>query len=177
MDLGSLLLISGIALFVLFLILRPFFEIPADKKLISSTSETIRNDQQKSILLAERDRVLRSLQELDFDFSLGKIPEEDYPEQRNLLLRRGADVIKKMNTLSGTQTEVDAIAQVETVIEYSRADGLEKKKVTDEDAEVLALIAARRREKAEKPSSFCPQCGKPVTASDKFCAKCGKTLS
>jgi hypothetical protein len=32
-----------------------------------------------SALLAERDRVLNSLQELDFDFKLGKIPSEDYP--------------------------------------------------------------------------------------------------
>ena len=32
-----------------------------------------------SALMAERDRVINSLQELDFDFKLGKIPEEDYP--------------------------------------------------------------------------------------------------
>ena len=33
--------------------------------------------------MAERDRVINSLQELDFDFKLGKIPEEDYPVQRS----------------------------------------------------------------------------------------------
>ncbi len=177
MDLGSILLILGIAIFVLFLVLRPFFEISAEKKLIASSVEICENDQQKSILLAERDRVLRSLQEMEFDYSLGKIPQEDYPEQRSLLLKRGAEVIKKLDTLSGSEPDIDVIAQVESVIEETRADGIEKGSVTAGDAEVLALVAARRREKAEKPSAFCPQCGKPVTTSDKFCAKCGKTLS
>ncbi len=177
MDLGSILLILGIAIFVLFLVLRPFFEISAERKLITSSAEISENDQQKSILLAERDRVLRSLQEMEFDYSLGKIPQEDYPDQRNMLLQRGADVIKKLDILSGSQPDIDVIAQVESVIEETRADGIEKERLEVEDAEILALVAARRREKAEKPSSFCPQCGKPVTTSDKFCAKCGKTLS
>lgn len=50
--------------------------------------------------MAERDRVINSLQELDFDFKLGKIPSEDYPTQRTKLLERGADVLRKIDSLT-----------------------------------------------------------------------------
>ena len=52
-----------------------------------------------SALMAEQDRVLSSLQELDFDFKLGKIPEEEYPTQRKNLLEKGAEVMRKIDTL------------------------------------------------------------------------------
>src|SRR5215216_6192561 len=53
-----------------------------------------------SALMAERDRVINSLQELDFDFKLGKIPEEDYPTQRVGLLQKGADILRKIDSLA-----------------------------------------------------------------------------
>ena len=49
--------------------------------------------------MAERDRVINSLQELDFDFKLGKIPDEDYPAQRAELLQKGADILRKLDAL------------------------------------------------------------------------------
>ena len=53
-----------------------------------------------SALMAERDRVINSLQELDFDFNLGKIPSEDYPAQRTNLLQKGAEVLRKLDLLN-----------------------------------------------------------------------------
>jgi len=50
-----------------------------------------------SALMAERDRIINSLQELDFDFKLGKIPGEDYPTQRANLLQTGADILRKID--------------------------------------------------------------------------------
>src|SRR5690349_25037487 len=53
-----------------------------------------------SALMAERDRVINSLQELDFDFKLGKIPEEDYPLQRSSLLQKCAEILRQIDTLA-----------------------------------------------------------------------------
>src|SRR5215203_3926099 len=53
-----------------------------------------------SALMAERDRVINSLQELDFDFKLGKIPEEDYPAQRTTLLQKGADLLRRIDAIA-----------------------------------------------------------------------------
>ena len=59
-----------------------------------------------SALMAERDRVINSLQELDFDFKLGKIPVEEYPTQRTILLQKGADILRKIDELTSDQREV-----------------------------------------------------------------------
>jgi rubrerythrin len=44
------------------------------------------------------------------------------------------------------------------------------------DDDLEAVLANRRRERAEKAAGFCPQCGYAVRKSDKFCPKCGASL-
>jgi hypothetical protein len=143
-----------------------------------------------SALMAERDRVINALQELDFDFKLGKIPEDDYPVQRSTLLQKGADILRKIDSLStpsplgklrsapsggdGQDTE----ARLERAIAARRADAsVARVPVSDDDLE--SMISARRksRSRADRSAGFCPKCGKPAMVSDRFCPSCGKSLS
>ncbi len=137
-----------------------------------------------SALMAERDRVINSLQELDFDFKLGKIPDEDYPAQRAGLLQKGADILRKIDSLAppspfgrGNGGEgPDTEARLEKAIAARRADGsMAKPDVSDDDLE--SMISSRRRIHKNKSAGFCPKCGKPVMVSDRFCPSCGKSLS
>ncbi len=176
MDIGSILLILGLAVLVALFITKPLLDISPEKKLISGSVQTNDYDQSRSVLLAERDRVLRALQELEFDFSLGKIPEEDYPTQRKAMMQRGADIIRSLEELTGATGVTPAIQQVEDALKENAVDGKNENKPVNVDPDISALIAARRRIKEEKPSGFCPQCGKPVAENDKFCARCGKIL-
>jgi hypothetical protein len=130
-----------------------------------------------SALMAERDRVINSLQELDFDFKLGKIPEEDYPLQRSTLLQKGADILRKIDTLAPQAVSAqDTEARLERAIAARRADAsLAKAPVTDDDVE--SMISARRKSRTNKSAGFCPKCGKPVMVTDRFCPSCGKSLS
>lgn len=130
-----------------------------------------------STLMAERDRVINSLQELDFDFNLGKIPEEDYPAQRAGLLQKGAEILKRIDSLapqpvSSQNTE----ARLERAIAARRADAaLATAQVSDDEIE--AMISSRRKGRKDKSAGFCPRCGKPVMVTDRFCPSCGKSLS
>jgi hypothetical protein len=144
-----------------------------------------------SALMAERDRVINSLQELDFDFKLGKIPEEDYPVQRTSLLQKGAEILRKIDALQaasplGSPTGVlregngsdgqDTEARLERTIAARRADAaVVRVEVSDDDLE--SMISARRKSRANKSAGFCPRCGKPVMVTDRFCPSCGKSLS
>jgi len=137
-----------------------------------------------SALMAERDRVINSLQELDFDFKLGKIPDEDYPVQRASLLQKGADILRKIDSLassspSGGRAEdekQDTEARLEKAIAARRADGAAAKpELSDDDLE--SMISKRRKGRKERSAGFCPKCGKPVMVSDRFCPSCGKSLS
>jgi len=137
-----------------------------------------------SALMAERDRVINSLQELDFDFKLGKIPDEDYPVQRASLLQKGADILRKIDSLASSSPsggraedeEQDTEARLEKAIAARRADGAAAKpELSDDDLE--SMISTRRKGRKERSAGFCPKCGKPVMVSDRFCPSCGKSLS
>lgn len=129
-----------------------------------------------SSLMAERDRVINSLQELDFDFKLGKIPDEDYPTQRASLLQKGADILRQIDAIAPQLASVhDADARIEKAIAARRADAsLVSPEFSDDDLETM--IAARHKNRKERSSGFCPKCGKPVMVSDRFCPSCGKSL-
>src|ERR1051326_6325303 len=119
-----------------------------------------------SALMAERDRVINSLQELDFDFKLGKIPEEDYPIQRSTLLQKGADILRKIDTLAPSSTQVDTETRIEQAIAARRADAsVAKSQVSEDDLE--SLISTRRKGRKDKSVGFCPRCGKPIMADRK----------
>ena len=130
-----------------------------------------------SALMAERDRVINSLQELDFDFKLGKIPEDDYPVQRASLLQKGADILRKIDTLAPQPASAqDTEARLERAIAARRADSSNAKpEVSDDDLE--SMISSRRKGRSNKSAGFCPKCGKPVMVTDRFCPSCGKSLA
>ena len=136
-----------------------------------------KEEHELSALMAERDRVINSLQELDFDFKLGKIPEEDYPVQRSTLLQKGADILRKIDSLvPQTMSSQDTEARLERAIAARRADAsLARVEVSDDDLE--SLISSRRKSRTNKSAGFCPKCGKPVMVTDRFCPSCGKSLS
>lgn len=126
-----------------------------------------REEHELSALLAEQDRVLSSLQELDFDYKLAKIPEEDYPIQRNSLLQRGADLLRRIDALQETHS-----------LQQKNSKPAKKPRVKDvlTDEALESIIAARRTSFKGSFDGFCPKCGKPVMASDRFCPSCGKAL-
>ena len=130
-----------------------------------------------SALMAERDRVINSLQELDFDFKLGKIPEDDYPAQRAGLIQKGADILRKIDTLAPQAVSAqDTEARLERAIAARRADAsTTAPEVSDDDLE--SMISSRRKGRTTKSAGFCPKCGKPVMVTDRFCPACGKSLA
>jgi hypothetical protein len=152
MDIGSIFLILALLTLVVLFISRPLLERrPAARR---------RNPagQKLSTLLAKRDQLIDALQELDLDFTLGKVPTEDYPAQRNVLLQQGAEVLQQIDVL---------VPQTPPANPHAAP--------TADDA-LEAAIADRRRARQKKSAGVCPGCGKPVRKSDRFCPKCGRAL-
>jgi rubrerythrin len=138
----------------------------------------MQEDHVYSTLMAEYDRAVNTLQELDFDNALGKVPAEDYPRQRAELLAKGADLLRKLDTLRPQDTSHDAESRMEAAVASRRADSSAKKSVAVLDDDGLeSMIAARRKTRKEKSAGFCPKCGKPILVSDRFCPSCGKAIN
>jgi hypothetical protein len=178
MDIGSIFLILALLLLVGVFVSRPFFS----KQETISQVELAAGDHEISALLAERDRLLNALAELDFDNALGKIPAEDYPVQRQVLVAQGVQVLRRLDELQPATGEAllvedrieAAIAarRLETAPAVVRSGGNGNGAATPDD-EIERLLASRRRERQDKAAGFCPQCGGPVQRGDKFCPKCG----
>ena len=168
MQIVSIFFSLGILILVGVFLYAPFLERRA--------RGVTEDEHETSSLLAERERVVNSLQELENDYQLGKVPEEDYPVQRTNLLQKGADILRKLDELEPVKAQNDKDARIERALAARRKNGSNKQgELTDDDVE--SMIASRRKGRKAKSAGFCPKCGKPVMTSDKFCPSCGKTLS
>ncbi len=190
MDIGALFLLLALLILVALFVSRPFLE--------RQPTASLQEEHVTSSLLAERDRILTALQELDFDHALGKIPAEDYPIQRSSLLQRGAGILRQLDALTtstalsagsspfakhpsgapasgqGESAEECLEAAVATCRADATAESASAKEAMDEDLE--ALIAKRRTSLKDKAAGFCPKCGRPILSSDSFCPQCGYAL-
>ena len=167
MDAGAFFLFLLTLILVVMFVFWPF---------IKHWHFRVESGHEVSSLLAERDRVLNSIQELDFDNSLGKIPPVEYTTQRKVLLQTGAEVLRQLDNLR----QLSSIAEIkdeEALIgdRFIKDDVRPATPTTDEDLE--ELIAKRRSIRKEKTSGFCPNCGKPLLQSDRFCSCCGQAIS
>jgi len=213
MDLGAIFLLLAVVVLVGLFISRPFFDKDAgpESEVSQAESGDLANrvesgnkfEHRRSMLLAEQDRLLTALGELDFDHALGKIPEEDYPEQRAELLRQGVDILRQLDVIEGEVSAQSMEERLERVIAARRADtarqagaarpAAEEPGYTPTPArpggqpvagEALAveddleqLISSQRQSHKESPAGFCPHCGKPVQKSDRFCPRCGGSIA
>ncbi|MGD0006077.1 MAG: zinc ribbon domain-containing protein [Anaerolineaceae bacterium] len=167
MELGALFLILALALLVGMYLSRPFLSLESEHDAPEGEPAEQQEDQLRSTLLAERDRLLSALQELDFDHYLGKIPEEDYSPQREALAHNTAEVLRRLDEIPPLEAlEVPAVAAIPAA----------PVAVEPPDEKLELLIAVHRRNRLEKSVGFCPRCGKPVKKSDKFCSRCGMPI-
>jgi hypothetical protein len=165
MELGTILLLLAVLILVILFVARPLTVYG----LVEGHHE-----QEVSAALAERERILNALQELDFDQKLGKIPAEEYPAQRALLVQKGAAILRRLDELQAAGP-APASDRVEASIAARRAGTAPQSgPLSDEDVE--DLIARRRTARRDRTAGFCPKCGKPVLQSDQFCPSCGKAL-
>lgn len=170
MEIGAIFFILALITLVGMYIGQPFIQHRGRR----ATQE----DHDISTLMAEYDRAVNNLQELDFDNALGKVPAEDYPRQRAELLAKGADLLRRLDTIRPQHTGRDAESRIEAAVASRRADASAQRATAGmDDDELESMIASRRKAHKEKSAGFCPKCGKPILVSDRFCPSCGKAIN
>jgi hypothetical protein len=148
---GALFLFLALAVVVVLFIGQPFLK-KTQNQLNDSEPAVQEREHRVSTLLAERDRILNALQELDFDYALGKVPPEDYPQQRAILLKAGADVLRELDEIekAGGGLLDDSVQQ--GVVD----DQVSSDPISVEDR-IEAAVAARRADAATLGNSTHPQ--------------------
>ena len=130
--------------------------------------------------MAEKEAILTQISELDFDYDTGKVPENDYRQQRALLMAEATGILKQLDEIEGRREAAEPVAD-------SQAADREAEMDADIEAAVARMRQADTSLVAEPAASasaggkngkarFCPQCGEPTDPDDKFCARCGHNL-
>lgn len=149
MNIGSFVVGLAIAIVAFAFVAKPLFAHEG----VRVTQE----DRRLSKLQANRERLLRSLQELETDFAVGKISQDDYEEQRAQYVAEGAATMRAIDEITGSSEELG--------------------QARDLDAEIEAAVGHLRSKDAGDRAQFCPSCGNAVLSDDQFCTSCGESLS
>lgn len=114
-----------------------------------------------------RESVLSALRDLDFDFRIGKVSEEDYTPLRAQLVAEAAQYIEQ------EKKEED---KLESLIQTRRA--VKQKTMKCEHCGAPMEIGQRFCPKCGSAvnKDLCPACGNKVRTSDQFCSSCGNRL-
>ena len=97
-----------------------------------------------------------SLSQLDFDYSLGKINDEEYASSR------AAYQAQLPNESAQNASETGSVA-TSTVEEFD----------AEIEAEILVARARRQKRAMQTASWMCEKCGRTMKDDDRFCASCG----
>ncbi|MER3513832.1 MAG: hypothetical protein C4310_05135 [Chloroflexota bacterium] len=181
MDTGSLLLGLALLIVVAAFVLRPLVEKSGAR--VAHARSNARENGTRAALLRQRDAIYAAIRELDFDFRLGKISEEDYHPQRERLALQGVAILKQLDALSpdgdaGLEGEIEAeIARRRRKRTGPSGQTAPARQAGLSDAEIEAQIRALRRKSATSPvASACPRCGATTSPEDHFCRNCGAAL-
>lgn len=110
MPIGSLLLLLALLILVALFVARPLLQEDGTDRSTEDTSAP---------WIAERERVLDALSELDADWQLGKVPGDAYRQQREQLLAKGSLALAELDKLAKRQARsraIDSDEDLETMI-------------------------------------------------------------
>lgn len=146
------------------------------------------DDDRLNDLLSRKDTTLRAIKELEFDYQVGKVSEEDYARFEQRLRRQAIGYIRQIERLTpytaALEDELEAqIARLRRTTDSgaqatapdSSADGVEAAAAANSSA--ASSGAGSVPAAAGEGARFCTECGKPATATQRFCGHCGTRLA
>ena len=106
----------------------------------------------KRQLLETRESLYDSIKELDFDYRMGKVEEDDYKATRSRYQAQAVELMKEIDQNNGrAESSQDKIEQ-----------------------EIAALRGSRSKKRDNKKS--CSNCSSPAPANARFCSQCGQAI-
>jgi hypothetical protein len=144
-TIGSILFGLAILILLFLFLVRPFMKPPPEVEAVTKRQE----------LNTRKEAALEAIRALDFDHDTGKIPDQEYEQQRSVLVIEAAAALKALDELSSAPVGEDVYAQIEAAV---------------------SRIKAQRTGSAAAPAHFCTNCGQGLESGDNFCAGCGQPV-
>jgi rRNA maturation endonuclease Nob1 len=132
----------------------------------------VMEDDKLAELLGRRDSVMQAIKDLEFDYRVGKMSEEDYQRLDQRLRRQAIGLMQQLEKVAPASVSLDE--QLESLIaqfrQTSTAPALGVAVNGNTNAPAIPATSSQA-------TRFCTECGKPVEAGHKFCAYCGTPIA
>jgi DNA-directed RNA polymerase subunit RPC12/RpoP len=128
-----------------------------------------------------RSQIITAIRDLDFDYSLSKLSEEDYRRTRAELVDEGSRVLRALDGVAPGAPRAKAPAAAPAGDDALEAAIAARRKQSAAqpapDDALEAAIAARRKSPSARGQVACPQCGRSAHPDEAFCPRCGARIS
>jgi len=145
------------------------FSVISDVRTVDPTAEKLKSlDNQKEALYS-------AIKDIEFDYGLGKLSEDDYGELKNKYKLEAAAVLKEMDQTQikgGTKGPDYELEQEIMSYRSKEPENLTEDKKIEEE-----ISAFRSASKKTKKENKCSECGSQHSSEDMFCSKCGAKLN
>ena len=136
-------------------------------------------DDRLSELLARKDAVLASIKDLEFDYNVGKVSQEDLARFDDRLRRQAIGLMQQIEKIAPTTTALDdqlerEIARLRKTQDARLVRPLESASLTPPAQP--SIVAVRPGQEMTK-ARFCINCGQPVDSAQNFCGHCGTPIA
>lgn len=149
----------------------PFFKKNTEEENpIQQTSNPIENPSLSELkkLNSEKELLYTALNDIEFDFGLGKLSREDYDELKHDYKAKAVSVLKEIDKISKGVHATELEDELEKEIAVIR-----KSKSLDEDKIEEEILRARDRSTDKSKYLTCMNCGRRYSGEDLFCSRCG----
>lgn len=161
----NIIIILIITVFVAIYIALPFFFRRKELDTFPSESEVAHQDpiiEKLKNLNNQKDSLYAAIKDIEFDYGLGKLSQEDYQELNAKYKNEAASVLKEIDSIEkeGGVNTLDQELEQE-ILAY-------RKSSTISDSDIENEISAFRAN-----NQNCPSCGAEYNSEDSYCSKCG----
>ncbi len=111
---------------------------------------------EKDNLVKKKDEVLAALKEIDFEYQLGKLSEQDYQELKKEYEINALKILKQLD---------------------SKNNGNSKNDLIEEEIKAYRFKKTEAHSETQKEFKYCTQCGTKADINFKFCNNCGNPFT
>ncbi len=136
--------------------------------LVAGQATLVLDDDKLVELLGRKDATLQAIKDLEFDYRVGKMSQEDFQRLDQRLRRQAIGLMQQLEKLAPTSSTLDE--QLESIIAQFRQTSVAPTLLPAPTTPTAVPLAPQA-------NRFCTECGKPVEVGHKFCAYCGTPIA
>lgn len=134
-------------------------------------------------LLHRKDQVMTSIKDLEFDYRVGKLSEEDYQLYDQRLRRQAVGLLQQIEKVAPEAARLDASLE-EAILRQRKvapaAESAAPMSIATSQSSTAAMAANTQHAAATvQPNGnvrFCTNCGNQIAPHHKFCSNCGAAV-